>query len=146
MLVKTSSRAVVATVVMLSSMTAYAGPLVTVTFKNLSDKDAHHTIISVNDSNTYLYASPKPKAVVTPGTSDTFQVQTGLSNSNFASAHYIIGNKTCKFYTVYRDVPPSSGLKPHTVDATPSGGAICIANITSINAVTKAWSVEFTMR
>ncbi|MBX6964370.1 hypothetical protein [Alcaligenes faecalis] len=146
MLVKTSLRAVVATVVMLSSMTAYAGPLLTVTFKNLSDKKAHHTIISVNDSNTYLYATPKPAAVVEPAASDTFQVQTGLINTNFASAHYIIGNKTCKFYTTYVDVPPSSGLRPYTVDATPSGSAICTANITSINAVTKAWSVEFTMR
>ena len=97
MLIKTSLHAVVATVVMLSSMAAYAGPLVTVTFKNLSDKDAHHTIISVNDSNTYLYASPKPKAVVTPGTSDTFQVQTGPSNTNFASAQTSLAIKPASF-------------------------------------------------
>lgn len=131
---------------------AYAGPPVAVTFKHVGAAGAPaavYTIITANETSTYANASPKPATNVDQGASNTYSVQSLISpDVNFANVRYKMGSKECVFTTTYVNQLVSGGVKVPVWNktATPSGGAVCTANITSTNISTHAWSVEFTMR
>ncbi|AYZ61871.1 hypothetical protein EGY31_00475 [Burkholderia multivorans] len=129
--------------------TAYAGPKVTVTFKNQGTDPAVYKIISTNESSTYANAAPKPEKNVLGGSTDTYTVQSLLSTDvNYAAVRYSIGAKECQFYTAYVNTIGSGGVKipKWSKTATPSGGATCTATITSTNIATHEWAVEFDMK
>ncbi|MHA6893452.1 hypothetical protein ACQUJT_05125 [Ralstonia pseudosolanacearum] len=128
---------------------AHAGPKVTVTFKNQGTADATYKIISANESNTYSNASPKPQTTIAPGNSNVYTVQNLQSSDvNFAAVRYRIGNKECQFYTAFVNTLGRGGAKvpSWSKTATSSGGGTCAATITSTNASTYEWAVEFTMK
>ncbi|MCC8375689.1 MULTISPECIES: hypothetical protein [Photorhabdus] len=151
MLVRKSLLALFATTSLTAAGIAYAGPPVTVTFKHLGasgSADAVYTMITNNESGTYVNATPKPSSSVGPGGVDNYQVQSPLSpDVNYAMVRYKIGFKTCEFMTTFVNAY-SNGIKipKWNKGATPSGGAVCNATITYTNYVTYAWSVEFTMK
>lgn len=134
------------------SAIAYAGPPVNVTFKHLgasNTPDAEYTIISQNESLTYTYASPKPDTFISSGGTDNYTVTNTLSPTiNMAAVRYRMGTKSCEFYTSYVPLPGAGGviLPTWNKQASPSGGAICQANITHTNMSDHSWDVEFTMR
>lgn len=131
---------------------ALAGPAVTVTFKHLgnsSSDDATYAVTNGNETSTRLNANPKPETVIKAGGSDTYIVRSTISpDVNYASARYTIGSKTCVFSTTFITAPGAGGVKlpKWRKTATPSGGATCTATITSTNARTREWAVQFTMR
>ncbi len=97
----------------------YAGPPVTVTFKNLGDEAANYMIVTVNESSTYATASPKPASIVNPSNSDTYRVQSNVSaNGNAALVRYRMGNrplggKECTFSTTYVNmIGPGGSMTP----------------------------------
>ncbi|QXF34041.1 hypothetical protein CE143_13455 [Photorhabdus luminescens] len=151
MLVRKSLLALFATASLTAAGIAYAGPPVTVTFKHLGasgSADAVYTIITNNESGTYVNATPKPTPNVAPGGVDIYQVQSPLSpDVNYAMVRYKIGVKTCEFMTTFVNGYVNGVKIPKwNKGATPSGGAVCNATITSTNIATYAWSVEFTMK
>lgn len=131
---------------------AYAGPPVAVTFKNVGTSGspaAVYSIVTSNEASTYANATPKPIASVAAGGSDTYTVQSLLSpDVNFATVRYTIGAKTCVFTTTYVNALGPGGVKIPSWNKShnASGGAVCTSNITSINYITHAWTVEFTMK
>ena len=128
---------------------AYAGPPVTVTFKNNATADATYTIITSNESSTYANASPKPLTTVKAGIPNTYQVTSLISpDVNYANVRYRIGAKECVFGTTFVNALQPGGYKipKWTKTATGSGGATCTATITSYNLSTYAWTVDFVMR
>ncbi|GGW42322.1 hypothetical protein [Vreelandella hamiltonii] len=146
-----TSKTFVAGLVLIGSLaasTAYAGPPVTVTFKNEASEDATYTIVNANESSTYANASPKPDATVNGGGSDIYMVQSLISpDANYATVRYRIGSKECRFDTSYVKIPMGGVMIPQwNENANGSGGAICTANITSTNLTTHEWSVDFIMR
>lgn len=134
---------------MLTAGAAYAGPPVTVIFKNLSAMEAHYTIVTVNESNTYTDANPKPTSTVAPSATNTYRVQNNLSpNANGVVVRYKLGTsplgaKECVFSSQYTKILTTPNW---TKNGTPSNGAICGATITSTNPSTHAWTVEFTIQ
>lgn len=139
----------VLTVGMLAAGSALAGPPVAVTFKNLGTADATYTIITNNEATTNVNAVPKPVTTVKAGGADTYTVQSNLSPiANYANLRYTIGGKTCTFLATYVGTVGSGGstIPKWNNTATPSGGAVCTAKVTSTNISTYAWSVEFTMK
>jgi len=144
--------ALLAAAALSSAGAAYAGPPVAITFKHVGatgTPDAVYTIITANETSTYANASPKPATPIQAGTSNSYQVQSLISpDANFANVRYKIGSKECVFTTTYVNMLVGGGVKVPSWNktATPSGGAVCTANITSTNIATHAWSVEFTMR
>ncbi|KWC13653.1 hypothetical protein WL48_07605 [Burkholderia ubonensis] len=129
--------------------TAYAGPKVTVTFKNQGSAPATYKIISSNESSTYANAAPKPQTTISAGSNDIYTVQSLLSTDvNYAAVRYSIGSKECQFYTAYVNTLGSGGVKipKWSKTATPSGSATCTATITSTNFATHEWAVEFDMK
>lgn len=128
------------------SSAVLAGPSVTVTFKNNSDMDAEYDAVG-SSAVSYAAASPKPGVTVPPGRTDIYVV-TGALSPDVTSVifQYKIGRKVCKFKTSYLKLP-GRGAAPRWVKGEEaSGGARCDAKITSTNASTHAWSVEFSMR
>lgn len=129
---------------------ASAGPTVAVTFKNLSTTTvAKNVIITTNEVATNANASPKPVLTVNPLSSDTYGVTSTISpDVNYAALRYTMGTKTCVFYTAFVNTLGSGGVKIPTwsKSATPSGGAICAATITSVNIATNEWAAQFTMK
>ncbi|MFQ6557616.1 hypothetical protein Q7F05_16865 [Pseudomonas sp. Lb2C1-1] len=86
---------------------------------------------------------------VKAGGADTYTVQSSLSPiANYANLRYTIGGKTCTFLATYVGTVGSGGstIPKWNNTATPSGGAVCTAKVTSTNISTYAWSVEFTMK
>ncbi|GFM87550.1 hypothetical protein PSCICO_29490 [Pseudomonas cichorii] len=128
--------------------TAQAGPPVTVTFKNLGTAPAEHKVVTTNERSTLLYVKEPIDAIVAPGGSDTYVVQTILPDSGYASVRYAIGTKVCVFSTTFTNTIATGGVKvPRwTRTATPSGGAVCTATSSVTNLSTYAWSAEFTMK
>lgn len=128
--------------------TAQAGPPVTVTFKNLGTAPAEHKVVTTNERSTLLYVKEPIDAIVAPGGSDTYVVQTILPDSGYASVRYAIGTKVCVFSTTFTNAISTGGVKvPRwTRTATPSGGAVCTATSGVTNLSTYAWSAEFTMK
>ena len=126
-----------------------AGPPVTVTFKNLGTATAVYKMTTNNEISTYSFASPKPAANVPAGSITTYTVTSTLSTDiNYAYVRYSIGAKTCEFKTTFLNKLVSVGNKipQWTKTATPSGGAVCAATITTANPTTYEWAVEFTMK
>ncbi|SUX54426.1 hypothetical protein [Chromobacterium vaccinii] len=135
---------------------ALAGPAVTITFKNLGQKDVTYQPIGKNENETYANAAPKPIKVVKAQSSDTYLVSSPLSpDVNYAFVRYTDGARQCELRTTFVNVPKPGGLLNNGVipkvpqwnkTATGSGGAFCNAEITYYNMATLEWSVEFTMR
>lgn len=128
---------------------AYAGPPVTVTFKNNATAEATYTIITSNESSTYANASPKPATKVPAGANNVYTVTSLISpDVNYANVRYRIGTKECVFGTTFVNALQPGGYKIPTWNksATGSGGAICTATITSYNLTTYAWTVDFIMK
>ncbi|KPA90994.1 hypothetical protein PF66_03072 [Pseudomonas asplenii] len=139
----------VAALATLAAGSAFAGPPVSVTFKNLGTADATYKIITSNEATTSVNAVPKPVTTVKAGGADTYVVQSNISPlANYANLRYTIGNKTCTFLATYVAMagPLGSTTPKWNNTATPSGGAVCTAKVTSTNISTYAWSVEFTMK
>ncbi|WP_017902155.1 hypothetical protein [Pseudomonas asplenii] len=134
----------------LTAGSAFAGPPVTVTFKNVGTTDVTYKIITSNEATTNVNAVPKPQTrVLQPGDSDTYTVQSNISPlANYANLRYTSGNKTCTFLATYVATPGGLGatIPKWNNTATPSGGAVCTAKGTGVNLSTYAWSVEFTMK
>lgn len=133
----------------------FAGPPVTVTFKNLGKQEATYKITNNNESATYNDASPKPKTTVPPLSSDTYIVQNTLSPEiNFATVQYTSGGKTCYFQTIlgvrlqyslmFINNPPK--IPQWNKSAITYDGAICNATITYQNPNNFTWAVEFTIK
>ncbi|WP_434524584.1 hypothetical protein [Photorhabdus asymbiotica] len=151
MLVRKSLLALFATASLTAAGIAHAGPAVTVTFKHLGapgSADAVYTIVTNNEVSTYVNALTKPEANVKQGGFDHYRVQSPISpDGNYAIVRYKIGNKTCVFSTTFVNTYVNGVKLPKwNKGATPSGGAICNATITSTSFVTYEWSVEFTMK
>lgn len=139
---------IVSTVSLSVAGVAQAGPLVDVTFKNLGREQAALKIVTTNESSTYQIANPKPREKVDANTSTLFRVQRVISpDVNAAMVRYTIGGKTCAFGTTFQMRVMPGGIKQPqwTKTATPSGGATCVATITS-TAADYSWKVEFTMK
>lgn len=138
-----------ATASMFAATSAFAGPPVTVTFKNIGTATANYTIISSNEATTYVNASPKPATTVAAAGTNIYSVTSLISpDVNYANVRYKIGTKQCVFGTTFVNALQPGGAKipQWNKTATPSGGAICTATITSINTATYAWTVTFTMK
>lgn len=138
-----------ATLGMVATGTALAGPPVAVTFKNLGTSAATYRIVTNNEASTYSNATPKPLSTVQAANSDIYTVTSTISpDANFANVRYAIGSKQCVFSTIFLNaIKPGGGKVPQwNKTATGSGGAICTATITSINFATYAWAVTFTMK
>ncbi|WLH14724.1 hypothetical protein PSH58_10605 [Pseudomonas hefeiensis] len=134
---------------MLAAGSALAGPPVAVTFKNLGTADATYKIITSNEATTNVNSVPKPMTTVLAGGSNTYTIQSNLSPiANYANLRYTIGGKTCTFLATYVGMPGQLGstIPKWNNTATPSGGAVCTAKVTSTNISTYAWAVEFTMK
>lgn len=155
---KSAVAAVLSAATLFAAGAVHAGPPVTVTFKNLNTTTpASYTRVTSNENSTYVNASPKPVASVTAGVSDSYVV-TYLTSPDVGGAYvrYTMGGKTCVFGTTFlNEIIPGGIFNPGgtpnkvpkwTKTATPSGGAVCTATITSQNLTTYAWSVEFTMK
>ncbi|MDR6712726.1 hypothetical protein J2W83_002327 [Pseudomonas hunanensis] len=145
---KTPSMILIATVSLLAAGMAQAGPPVEATFRNLGAEKAALKLVTSNESSSYQIASAKPDQEVKPGASTLMRVQRIISpDVNAAMVRYTIGRKTCAFGTTFQMRTLANGLKQPqwTKTATPSGGATCTANITSM-AADYSWKVEFTMR
>ncbi len=128
---------------------AFAGPPVTVTFKNTGTATATYTIITSNEASTFVNASPKPATTVAPAGSNTYNVTSLISpDANFAIVRYKMGTKECVFGTTFVNALQPGGFKipQWNKSANASGGAICTATITSINALTYSWTVSFEMK
>ncbi len=134
---------------MLAVSSALAGPPVAITFKNLGTAHATYKIITNNEATTNVNSAQKPVATVKAGGADTYTVQSNLSPiANYANLRYTIGGKTCTFQATFvGTVGPLGSIIPKWKNtATPSGGAVCTAKVTSTNTSTYAWAVEFTMK
>lgn len=145
---KKTSQILFATVSLLAAGVAQAGPNVHVTFKNLGTQPAALKMSTSNETSTYQIANPKPLQKVDPGNAIGFDVQRVVSpDINAAMVRYTIGQKTCAFGTTFQMRTLAGGIKQPewTKTATPSGGATCTANITSMNS-DYSWNVEFTMK
>ncbi|WP_240947041.1 hypothetical protein [Dickeya zeae] len=147
--------AAMAAVMMSAAGAAYAGPAVTITFKNLGSEIATYKPITTNEVSTNAIASPKPDSTVDAQSFDTYIVQNMISpDANAAVVRYTVGRKTCVFSTTFiNTIVPGSALTGKilkspkwTKNAEASGGAVCNATITSQSLSTYAWSVEFTMK
>lgn len=127
----------------------HAGPAVEVVFKNLGSEVALYSVVTANEASTYQIANPKPQSALEVGGTERYSVQRLLSpDVNSAQVRYTMGRKTCAFGTTYVNAPTTGGitLPKWNKTATPSGGATCTANITSLNATDHSWRVEFTMK
>ncbi|WHS58113.1 hypothetical protein [Pseudomonas sp. G2-4] len=128
---------------------ALAGPPVAITFKNLGTADATYKIVTNNEATTNANSIQKPVTTVKAGGVDTYTVQSNLSPiANYANLRYTIGGKTCTFQATFvGTVGPLGSTTPKWKNtATPSGGAVCTAKVTSTNTSTYAWAVVFTMK
>lgn len=119
---------------------AYAGPPVTITFKNQGTQPATYSVITGNEVSTNVNASPKPRASIQPQSADTYSVRSLINpDASVASVRYTMGSKTCTFNTTFINQISGGILLPGgptkiprwNKTATASGGAICMATITS---------------
>ncbi|MBV4543245.1 hypothetical protein [Pseudomonas vlassakiae] len=125
-----------------------AGPPVEVIIKNLGTQAATMKLVTSNETSTYQIANPQPTKTIQAASSTSMRVQRVVSpDVNAAMIRYTIGGKTCAFGTTFQMRTLPGGIKQPewTKTATPSGGAICTATITSTSA-DYSWKVEFTMK
>nr|UKE85107.1 hypothetical protein KXZ65_08580 [Pectobacterium sp. PL152] len=96
---------------MFAAGAAYAGPPVTVTFKNLGNETATYKVITNNEVSTNASASPKPATTVPAKGSDIYRVQNVISpDANAAIVRYTMGSKTCVFGTTFVNTIIPGGL------------------------------------
>jgi len=113
---------------------------------------ATYSTITANETNTYTYATPKPAGTVAAGYDDDYNVTIPLGpDVGYAVSRYTIRGflgKTCVFSTTFTNMLQPGGFyaPKWNATATPSGGAICTATITSQNFTTHNWTVDFTMK
>lgn len=124
-----------------------AGPEVTITFKNNSNSLAVYDVVG-SSAYSYAEADPKPSEEVVAGGLDTFRVKGAQSpDVTTTSFQYSIGTKVCKFKTSYVKIPAGRVARPDWRKSAESfGGARCDVTVTSTNAQSHDWSVEYTMR
>ncbi|MFY0728458.1 hypothetical protein [Pseudomonas sp. NFX15] len=133
----------------LQTNAAFAGPPVTVTFKNIGNQTATYTPETSNELITKTNANPIPETTVNANSSDTYTIQSPTSlDYNHANLRYKIGTKSCIYLStfVYTPGPDGSKIPKWNNKATPSGSATCTIRVTRTNPSTHAWSVEITMR
>ncbi|WP_216356354.1 hypothetical protein [Janthinobacterium sp. GW458P] len=135
---------------MSAPVVAFAGPQVLVTVKNLNaTEQAVQWIATNNEISTQANASPTPAPKIPALEQNSFRVQSNLTPIvNYASLIYTMGRKQCQFHTAYTFATGSNGVQTPQWSkvATPSGGAVCTATITSTDMSTHAWAVTFTMK
>jgi hypothetical protein len=126
----------------------FAGPAVSVTFKNNSTDAVTYHSVGANGASTKINASPIPGDRVEAGGADNFRVQSRISrDANFATLQYETGSKVCRFSTTYMKAMNKGVVLPKwTKNAEGSGGASCDVRILSVNYATHEWAVEFVMR
>lgn len=127
----------------------YAGPKVTVVFKNQGDEVAYNVRENNNENSTYLNSSPRPAGEVRASAMDQYVVQSNISPStNWAYVRYTMNRKECVFSTTYVNTMGAGGamIPKWTKTATPSGRATCSASITRTNYTDHTWAVEFSMK
>ncbi|MDY0935043.1 hypothetical protein [Pseudomonas viridiflava] len=132
-----------------ATVTAQAGPPVTVTFKNLGTERAEYRPINRNELSTQMNARTPISPVVEGGDSIHYVVQSNLSpDTNYASVRYAMGSKVCTFSTTFIKAPGAGGAKVPKWNrtASPEGGAVCTATSRVTNFSTHAWAAEFTMK
>lgn len=132
-----------------ATVTAQAGPPVTVTFKNLGTEQADYTVVTRNESSTQMNARSPIRPMVEPGEFDTYHVQSTLSpDTSYASVRYVMGSKVCVFSTTFMKLPGAGGAKIPKWNRTAAseGGAVCTATSRATNLSTYAWAAEFTMK
>lgn len=132
-----------------ATVTAQAGPPVTVTFKNLGTERAEYSPLNRNEQSTQMNARTPISPIVEAGDSTRYIVQSSLSpDTSYASVRYVMGSKACVFSTTFVKLPGAGGAKipKWNRTATPEGGAICTATSRATNLSTYAWEAEFTMK
>ncbi|KPX59731.1 hypothetical protein ALP66_00343 [Pseudomonas amygdali pv. photiniae] len=132
-----------------TSVTAQAGPAVTVTFKNLGSEVAEYKPVTRNEISARLNAKSPINSAVPPGGSDTYSMQSTLSpDTSYASVRYVMGSKVCVFSTTFIKLPGAGGAKVPKWNKTANseGGAVCTATSRATNLSTYAWAAEFTMK
>lgn len=136
-------------VAMSASVSAVAGPAVTITVKNLDPVNAAQNVAtSTNEISTIGWSSPKPVATIPASSQDLFKVQSTISPlANYATLRYKIGAKECIFDTTFTTTFSGGAQLPKwNQTAIPSGGAVCTATRTSTNIATNEWAVTFTIK
>ncbi|MCF5705986.1 hypothetical protein GIV19_01635 [Pseudomonas syringae] len=132
-----------------ATVTAQAGPAVTITFKNLGTEHAEYKPVTRNEKSTQLNARSQISLIVQPGASDSYNVQSTISpDTNYASVRYVMGSKACTFSTTFIKAQGAGGAKVPKWNrtASPEGGAVCTATSRVTNFSTHAWAAEFTMK
>ncbi|RMP84696.1 hypothetical protein ALQ15_101161 [Pseudomonas syringae pv. actinidiae] len=132
-----------------TSVTAQAGPPVTVTFKNLGTEVAEYKPVTRNEMSTRLNARTAIAPKVQIGDSNVYSVQSTLSpDTSYASVRYVMGSKVCVFSTTFIKLPGTGGAKVPKWNRTANseGGAVCTATSRATNLSTYAWAAEFTMK
>jgi hypothetical protein len=132
-----------------TSVTAQAGPPVTVTFKNLGTEVAEYKPVTRNEISTRLNARMAIAPKVQTGDSNVYSVQSTLSpDTSYASVRYVMGSKVCVFSTTFIKLPGAGGAKVPKWNRTANseGGAVCTATSRATNFSTYAWAAEFTMK
>ncbi|MFP1842810.1 hypothetical protein [Lonsdalea quercina] len=134
---------------------AFAGPPVTVTFKNLGTQEATFKMVTTNEFSSYGNSTPKPKTTVLPQSTDIFIVQSKIiADANAAIIRYTMGSKTCEFSTTFLNQFIGGGLIPGARSKVPkwsknaisSNGAICTATLKYQSVIDFSWAAEFTMK
>ncbi|MFP1922562.1 hypothetical protein [Lonsdalea quercina] len=153
--IKKLAYAALAVTTLCTTGAAFAGPAVTVLFKNLGTQDATYKMVTANEYSSYASSTPKPSTTIRSQKADTFVVQNNVTaDANAATARYTMGSKTCVFGTTFLNQVVGGGLfsggiakaPKWTKTATASNGAICTATIKSQNPIDFSWTVEFTMK
>ena len=123
---------------------------VTVTVKNKStSQTATYSINNTVQAVTNANANPSPAITVAANGTDVYTVSQITNLVTTAQVQYTLTGtaKQCVFHTAFTATPSGSAVIPNwTKSATSSGGATCTANITSLNASTYNWAVEFTIK
>lgn len=136
-------------IALLVPIQARAEAPVTITFRNLGNAPAELLLENANDATVYHKALPRPALAVPPQQRDSYVVNGVFAGVNAVGVRYAMGNRVCRFMTSFVTTPSLLGndVPKWTKHASGTGGAVCDANITSIDfGRTNAWSVEFTMK
>jgi hypothetical protein len=135
--------AVLAVLAVLAAPGAALAANVTVRFENQhASQAAAYSITNTVQAVTNANANPEPQNTVPAGGTDIYTVGPVVSSVTTAEVLYKIGSKQCVFHTDFT----FSGTPKWNKSATSSGGAICTATITYVNATTYDWNVTFTMK
>jgi hypothetical protein len=133
--------------VIVASGMAWAGPEVSVTFKNNTGDTAHYNAVGSNGIATQSNALPTPQATVAAAQTDSYRVRSSVSpDMGYAVVDYRVGSKTCRFSTTYtRNFTSGVRTPKWNKSAVAGGGARCDVKVTTVDYASHNWSVEFTM-